>query len=65
MSRHHDSARSCWGWSVFDVPVKRVMASLVTDWRPTTVLAASNTGMLLKRTRATVWTRPVGLFVHW
>ena len=43
------------------MPVKRVTASLVTDVRP----VPSADGIELKRTRATVWTRPVGLFVHW
>ena len=55
MSRHHDSARSSCGWIVFVVPVKRVTASLVTE---------VPLDSALKRTRATVWTVPVGLVVH-
>ena len=57
MSRHHESARAPWGCSVAVVPVKRRIASLVTDVQPR--------GIELKRTRATVWTEPVGFVVHW
>ncbi len=56
MSRHQEIGRSFCGCRVLVVPVKRVTASLATvvpSW------------IVPVRARATVWTRPVGLFVHW
>src|SRR3954454_17593531 len=55
MSRHHAAARSSCGWLVLVAPVQRWIATLVTD---------VPSGIVLKRTRATVWTVPVGLLAH-
>src|SRR3954452_18375129 len=51
MSRHQAAARSPCGWFVVDART----ASLGTD---------EPSGIVLKRTRATVWTVPVGLVAH-